>query len=390
MTLRTLIVGNPENRRISLFQAALAQRGEPAAEVVPWLEVVSSRVDWASRLRNVNRVRLESPGENAAVERALIAAGDTGEADTVCPHADQISACEAAQLSDDPGLIRYPRQWYRGLRRILRQLDEHAVHVPGAQWNHSVKNILCMFDKVECQHLLDQAGISIPATLPLIHSYDELLHQMNERGIHRVFVKLAHSSSASGVVALERGRSGQQAYTSAQLIRTNGQTRLYNSLKVRCYTRTEDIRDLIDTLVRERVQVEAWLPKASYDERRFDLRVVVIGGQARHVVVRVSRQPMTNLHLGNSRGDTARIMETLGPEAWAAAMATCERAMRSFPGSLYAGIDLLIRNDYRRHAVLEVNAFGDLLPNVWHNRESTYDAELSAQPVFQKQAGGVA
>ena len=38
-------------------------------------------------------------------------------------------------------------------------------------------------------------------------------------------------------------------------------------------------------------------------------------------------------------------------------MTTC------FPKSLYAGIDLRISPDYQHHQVLEVNAFGDLLPS---------------------------
>jgi hypothetical protein len=52
--------------------------------------------------------------------------------------------------------------------------------------------------------------------------------------------------------------------------------------------------------------------------------------------------------------------------------------MRCFPGSLYAGIDLLIANGFRKHAILEVNAFGDLLPNVLWNGRDTYTAEIEA------------
>ncbi|HSH77897.1 MAG TPA: hypothetical protein VLA19_05115, partial [Herpetosiphonaceae bacterium] len=112
--------------------------------------------------------------------------------------------------------------------------------------------------------------------------------------------------------------------------------------------------------------------------RTFDLRVVVIAGQARHVVVRLSRGPMTNLHLLNARGDTDAVVARMGTEAWAAARETCERAMACFPDSLYGGIDLLVEPGYRRHAVLEVNAFGDLLPDVVWQGQDTYMAEVDA------------
>jgi hypothetical protein len=41
--------------------------------------------------------------------------------------------------------------------------------------------------------------------------------------------------------------------------------------------------------------------------------------------------------------------------------------MSIFPKSLYAGIDLLLMPGLRKPAILEINAFGDLLPNVLHN-----------------------
>ncbi|MBD0346110.1 MAG: hypothetical protein ICV63_15055, partial [Coleofasciculus sp. Co-bin14] len=49
-----------------------------------------------------------------------------------------------------------------------------------------------------------------------------------------------------------------------------------------------------------------------------------------------------------------------------------------FPNSLYCGIDLLILPDYRQHAILEINAFGDLLPGTTCNGIDTYTSEVQA------------
>jgi hypothetical protein len=87
---------------------------------------------------------------------------------------------------------------------------------------------------------------------------------------------------------------------------------------------------------------------------------------------------MTNLHLLNARGNRDAVVQRMGVEAWEAAQQTCLRAMACFPQSLYGGIDLLVSPGYRRHAVLEINAFGDLLPDVLDDGNDTYAAEIAA------------
>jgi hypothetical protein len=135
---------------------------------------------------------------------------------------------------------------------------------------------------------------------------------------------------------------------------------------------------LIDALCREGVQVEEWLPKAGAEGGSFDLRVLVIAGRPRHTVMRVSESPMTNLHLLNRRGDLGHLLAEVPPERWEAAMASCRRAAGAFPRCLHAGVDLVLTPGYRHHAVLEVNAFGDLLPGVLCDGLDTYEAELAA------------
>jgi glutathione synthase/RimK-type ligase-like ATP-grasp enzyme len=124
--------------------------------------------------------------------------------------------------------------------------------------------------------------------------------------------------------------------------------------------------------------VEEWIPKASLQNQTFDVRIVVIGGKARHVVPRLSEGPITNLHLGNRRGDADQLIRLLGEEKYDQLLDTAERAVNSLPGTLYAGVDLLIPTGLGEPRVLELNAFGDLLPNLYHQGEDTYTAELKA------------
>jgi hypothetical protein len=141
----------------------------------------------------------------------------------------------------------------------------------------------------------------------------------------------------------------------------------------------------VDRLAPEGLHVERWFPKAGLDGRVVDLRVVVVGGRPTHTVVRTSRTPMTNLHLGNRRGDLPALRQAAGEAAYRAALDTCVRVADCFPGSLQVGVDLMFAPGWRRHAVAEVNAFGDLLPGLLTDGRDTYAEQVRT---FEAWAGG--
>jgi hypothetical protein len=234
-----------------------------------------------------------------------------------------------------------------------------------------------MFDKRACHAALESAGMPVPPALATVGDFEELLQAMDERGWTRVFIKPAYGSSASGVVAFARRGNEMVAYSSVETLRSEGELKLYNSLRVRRYEDGEEIRRIVNTLCRDRVHVEIWIPKASIRGESFDLRVVVNGGRASHTVARLSSGPITNLHLGNKRGPVLEVRHRLGLAKWMEAMNSCERAMQVVPNTCYAGIDLAIAAGFQNHAILEMNAFGDLLPNVLEGNLDTYAAEVA-------------
>jgi hypothetical protein len=370
-----VVVGNPGCRRVALFQEALARRQLPPALLVPYADLITGRVTLEQVVRPGTVVRLESPGRDFDVEKALLAAG-ADEDDT--DGATRISRQAAGRLAFDKGRIWYPRQWYLGFRATLRRLEGQLARCPPHALTSRPAEVEILFDKCRCQERFARHGIPVPRGLGPVRSFEGLHERMRQTGCRRVFVKLAHGSSASGVVAYQTSGARRQALTTVEMVREHGELRLYNSRRIRRYHKPAEVADLIDALAREGVRVEEWVPKAGLDEHVFDLRVVVIAGRARHVVVRMSRSPMTNLHLLNRRGDLSAVIERMGPEAWQAVCRTCERAAAVFPASLHVGVDLLIAPDFRRHAVLEGNAFGDLLPGVLSEGVDTYEAEIRA------------
>jgi len=372
---RFVVVGNPENRRVSLFQAALARAEIAPARVVSWIDVLTGPDVLGRAVPEGGIVRFESPGEDFAVERELLALGAGVEDEGESP---RISAEAARRLPEDRGLLLHPRQWYLGFREALKRCARALDACPPHLRMNEPDDIAVMFDKRLCHAACERGGVPVPRALGVVRSYDELRARMDERGIHRVFVKLFCGSSASGVVALETGAAGVKAETSVEVVRRDGVIRLYNALRVRRYREVADVRDVVDRLAAEGAHVEEWIPKAGVDGRAFDLRIVVIAGAARHVVVRTSKSPITNLHLGNQRGDVAQVREQVGADRWAAILRTAEQAALRFPRALHAGVDVVIASSLRRHAVLEINAFGDLLPGVLDRGLDTYAAETEA------------
>jgi hypothetical protein len=370
------VVGNLGCRRVELYQAALCRSGLAPAPVVAWSDVIAGRVALRDVVSPGSLVRIESPGKDFEVERALLGVGaSVAEDDGEFARADR---CAVERLEFDRGRILWPRQWYLGFRAVLGAIREQLASCPPHRLMHDPADIVEMFDKVRCHARLTAAAVPQPRSLGVVRSFEHLHECMSAARCRRVFVKLAHGSSASGAVAYQTDGLRHLAATTVEMVRGGGELLLYNSRRVRTYTDLRQIAELIDELARHRACAERWLPKAGLAGRAFDVRVLVIAGRARHAVVRLSRTPFTNLHLLNARGEVAAAIARMGLENWEAGLRSCERAAACFPASLHAGIDLAFAAGFRRHAVLEANAFGDLLPGVEDNSEDTYEAELAA------------
>jgi len=363
------------------WQAALAAAGLPAATLIDYRDAIADDVLVDSATAQAGWLRIESPGRDFEVYRALLA---HGYADTVACGQAAIDPDEVATLVEDRGRILYPAQHQAGFRRLMAsvasRLEAEAVVTPISHPD----DISLLFDKSRCHTALQRAGVPVPRALSgadAIHGYDDLRTAMAAQGLPRVFVKLRCGSSGSGVVAYQISAQRELAITTVEMVRDrHGRVRLYNSRRLRRYQRRGQLRALFDNLCPHGVQVEAWFPKAGIGDQRCDLRVLTIAGQPRHRLLRRSRSPLTNLHLGNRRSSVDPLRKRMSPTAWDRLLGSCRRVAARFPRSLYLGIDIAVGVNLRDHVVLEVNAFGDHLNGVLDGGQNPWEAEIAALP----------
>lgn len=370
-----LILAPPQSRRVAAFQASLQRYGLAPARVLDYRAYLRGAIDLKQEIQEDSIFRIESTGEDCQLEHALLALGaHQKDEEGYLP----LSLQELAGLQLEQGEVMPSRQWFLGYRALLERLQTDLQACATHRLMSQPRHILSMFDKRACHQKLSEAGIAVPPALAKIESFDALEQAMTDSKMRRVFVKLAHSSSASGVMALATNGKAWQATSTVQRVEKAGTYRYYNATKLQHYRDKSIIKQIIDHLCQQRVHVEQWLPKASLEGKIFDMRVVVIAGKAQHVLLRMGKGTITNLHLGNQRGKPEALRRIIPPEHWQAMLTSCERAAQLFDDNLYVGVDSMFTSNFCKHAILELNAFGDYHRGIYVNGRDTYGAELAA------------
>ena len=112
-----LILGNPENRRVTAFRDALQRRGQPEPIVVSWADFAQDASVLAHAAPDIPlHFRIDSPGENKAVEQVFLELGYDGA---------QREGLRALSELPPPshGRILAPRQQHLGFLALLDRID---------------------------------------------------------------------------------------------------------------------------------------------------------------------------------------------------------------------------------------------------------------------------
>ncbi|MBE1445203.1 STM4014 family protein [Paenibacillus sp. OAS669] len=397
MGRKMILIGNPGNRRTTGLQAARAKLGLPPAILLSYQDLLQGRASLTSTVlmhrmsaEEPPLLRLDAPGEHFGVERDLIALGaPDAEAD---PSDDRwirfgdrpfqpMSARIALNLKESKGKLYHPSQWFRGYCRLLSRLDREAKQLGlESEWMNAPQDIAAMFDKRYTYQVLSEAGLPVPRRLAspeLIPDYQTLRELMSKERIYRIFIKLAAGSGACGVIAYQVNpvTGAESAVTTLRV--ENYQSRppvFYNVKKLANNRDGSSIPQMVNWLLGHGAHTEQWIPKASYRDCTFDIRQLVVKGEACHGIARVSRTPITNLHLDSERKSFTEI--ELSRDLQSTVRHCAERTLAAFSHSSVAGIDVLLSSGALRPYILDVNPFGDLLYHSRYEGHDTYEWEM--------------
>lgn len=238
----------------------------------------------------------------------------------------------------------------------------------GCMFLNTPSGIESVLDKFHCKKKLMEQGIAVTEMISeevlkaeepgrADGAVERLEEMMCRCQASSVFIKPSHSSGAAGIVAYRKvpGSGRVAAYTSCRV--SGGE--LVNTKKIYRLERREEITALLRSVLSLGVIVERWHPKASYQGKSFDLRVVWQFGEIAFIVARQSSGPITNLHLNNAPLDWHKL--GLSERTAAEIRCLCQDAMKLFPGLLVAGIDILLEKETLRPRIIEINGQGDLI-----------------------------
>lgn len=354
--MKILTICNPSNRRFLMFKESLVKFNLDT-DFISYLDILNSNFD---KLKNIihkySLIRIESPGENIDVEEKII----------------QLYSPNSF-ISRQRGAINYPNYWYNGFKILLNEINTICKQ-DNINYFNTPSDIKIMFNKPLCQQKLKEYNINVPINILKILSYNDFKTSISQKNMYRCFIKLNYSSSASGICAYQYNpKLNKEILTSTiEMVMTKDSIAFYNSLRIRTYTNKNEIKIILDWLFNEGAIVEEWIPKSDYSGYYYDLRVLLINSKPRHIIPRLSKSPFTNLHLGNKRGDINLINIPNLNEV----LDEVTKVSKVFSNSLYQGVDVLIKANSFKPYIIDVNAFGDLIPNILYNNMTTYEYEI--------------
>lgn len=318
-------------------------RGFSPAVALAWRDVVDDPGLVGRVCRAGDVVRVDSPGEDDVVWARL-------------------SGLPIA----DPTERRPGAAWFAGLRRVLTAID--AGLPPGVTRTHPAETVCAMTDKLGCAQALAAANVPIPPTEAAPPTVAALGARLEALGWSRAFVKPRWGSSGAGVCAVRHTRGRWLVTSPARLVAG----RVVNHKRLLTTAQTEEVDRLLGPVLADGAVLQRWVPKATTSGGPFDLRVLVIDGRPRHRIARVGRGPITNLHLDSARQDAAETMAPYG--GLDAVLDACTRAAAVYPAHHAVGVDVMV--DAKGHPfVIELNAWGDLLPGLLHEGQTTLEAQ---------------
>lgn len=370
MNIKFLLIGDLTGRRIKHFTDCLKAFNIHNVKVISWIEILNDLSILEKNLKENTIVKLEPPEKDMEIYREFLLKGE----DKGLVSKDEINKID---FSNYP--IVAPAQWYEGFKVVLENMKKIYNH-------HLNKNIFFMNDFEDTLNMMDKSKTYDILACNLKNSEFYLPKRLENpkdckefREIYgnqfiKCFIKLRYGSGSTGILAYSNNPKikEEKVFTSLNVRNIDDKKVFFGNYKVNCFKEKEVIEELMNWVLYNGAHIEKWIAKSTYEGFSFDTRSFVINKKSAYLISRLSKTPITNLHLKNHREESEKI---LSPNNFKVVSRASEDVMKIFNKSMYAGIDVVTSNSYKPY-IIDVNPFGDLFHNLVGKKENIYYLEI--------------
>lgn len=390
-----LLIGAEAGKRRSYFEQAAAQGGIPVT-FLDWREILSWEGEGNLQSGREGQASTRE-GERSTEGREGQASTQEGERSTE-GRKRAVSDWEKEQIlkqQEEPASYQKvsileedlrrcvvkidPPEWESSRLKDLKELTDRygewlrrLSRLPAGAFLNEPTDIVEVLNKRRCKERLVREGV--PVTEMYGESFscgEELFAFMRDHRIGQVFVKPVTGAGAAGVSALRfsPGKGRIALYTCGALERGE----IVNTKRMYRLEGKEGAA-FLDSLLKLDCVVERWYGKAVFREYCYDLRVIVQGGRIDFILPRLSKGPITNLHLNNHSMEFADLHLDKGTEERISEI--CFRAADCYPGLKSIGMDVLLEKGSLTPRIIEMNAQGDLLHRDVYGKNRIYGRQI--------------
>jgi hypothetical protein len=360
------VLGSQRHRE---FMANVAQsHSRLSYTAIDYQEVIAEPELFGRRFSDESIFRLDSTAQSFSLQKLLLRLGASTAEEEKCSF---LPVNEIDQFRERFGEFIYPSQYYYGLNKLMQIINEQVKC--RERWLTKPDIAGLLFDKAKVVEICEAEGIPAPMRLFECYSLSDIQGWMNTQNLREVYVKHRFGSSACGIALLRT--VGTEIFAITSVANHNG--RRWNSLRPRSLRGEQSVGELVNYLINEGAQIEVGIPKRRIDGMGFDCRFIVINNRIDFIIVRKSRAPFTNLHMGGVR-DTFQALKTcVSASLLQEASDACLKLAQLFD-QFVLGVDIVFSKKSDTFYVLEVNSFGAFFPNLRREGRTVLDWELNA------------
>lgn len=368
MSKQFLLIGDPKGKRLDVFINCLKNIDIHNYKIIQWNDVLEDISIIDNNLKENTILKVEPPEKDLEIYRGFLKKGI---------NKGNLSKKEIEKIDFSEYPIVEPSQWYYGVQSTFMDIENllkrnnHRNIFSMVDFNEA----LIMMDKEKTYELLskNKNNFELPKRLKKYTSYEEF-REDNFNKFLKCFIKLKCGSGSTGIIAYVNNPKikEEKIYTSLNYKEVKGKKVFFGNYKVNCFKDKQVIKNMIDWVLEHGAHIEMWIPKSTYNGYRFDTRAFVIDKKADYLISRLSKTPITNLHLKNKRMESEEFLKNSELEVIKKAS---EGVMDTFNNSLYSGIDVVTSTGFKPY-IIDVNPFGDLFHNLINTKRNVYYKEI--------------